>query len=146
MPYIKVDEIIRMVSKYGPGTLMAKFDVETAYHSIAVHRQVSLLNEMAWLIFCRLTLPDTPEKAQSFRPLHYLDDFITAGPAQSDQCASNLSIAISICRSLGLPRHPSKCIGPCTCMLVLGIDLNLEQQTARLPADKLAALKGLIYS
>lgn len=58
MPYIKVDEIIRMVSKYGPGTLMAKFDVETAYHSIAVHRQVSLLNEMAWLIFCRLTLAD----------------------------------------------------------------------------------------
>ena len=37
MHYIKVDEIIRMVSKYGPGTLMAKFDVETAYHSIAVH-------------------------------------------------------------------------------------------------------------
>lgn len=78
--------------------------------------------------------------------MHYLDNFITAGPAQSDQCARNLSIAISVCRSLGLPRHPSKCIGPCTCMLVLGIDLNLEQQTARLPADKLAALKGLIYS
>lgn len=27
-------------------------------------------------------------------------------------------------------------------MLVLGIDWNLEQQTVRLPADKLAALKG----
>lgn len=37
MHYIKVDEIIRMVSKYGPGTLMTKFDVETAYRSIAVH-------------------------------------------------------------------------------------------------------------
>lgn len=37
MHYIKVDEIIRMVSKYGPGTLMPKFDVETAYHSITVH-------------------------------------------------------------------------------------------------------------
>ena len=27
MHYIKVDEIIRMVSKYGPGALMTKFDV-----------------------------------------------------------------------------------------------------------------------
>lgn len=26
-----------MVSKYGPGNLMATFDVETAYRSIAVH-------------------------------------------------------------------------------------------------------------
>ena len=29
--YSKVDQVIRMVSHYGPGALTAKFDVESAY-------------------------------------------------------------------------------------------------------------------
>ena len=32
-----VDQIISMVSKYGQGALLAKFDVEAAYRNIAVH-------------------------------------------------------------------------------------------------------------
>ena len=31
LQYIKVDQVIRMVSHHGPGALMAKFDVESAY-------------------------------------------------------------------------------------------------------------------
>ena len=37
MHYIHLDQIINMTAKHGPGALMAKFDVEAAYHNIAVH-------------------------------------------------------------------------------------------------------------
>ena len=37
MLYIHLDQIINMIAKHGPGALMAKFDVEAAYHNIAVH-------------------------------------------------------------------------------------------------------------
>ena len=33
----KMDDIIKMVSKFGPGALMAKFDIESAYRNIAIH-------------------------------------------------------------------------------------------------------------
>lgn len=48
MHYIKVDQIIRMVSKYGPGALMAKFDVEAAYRNIAVHPADRYLLGLKW--------------------------------------------------------------------------------------------------
>ena len=37
LQYIRVDDIIKMVSKFGHGALMAKFDVKPAYHNLAVH-------------------------------------------------------------------------------------------------------------
>ena len=52
MQYITVNQIIRMVSKYGPGALMAKFDVEAAYRNIAVNSSDHFLLGMKWpLIF-----------------------------------------------------------------------------------------------
>ena len=35
--YIHLDQIINLIAKNRPGTLMAKFDVEAAYRNIAVH-------------------------------------------------------------------------------------------------------------
>ena len=74
--------------------------------------------------------------------LHYLDDFITAGPPQSFQCAYNLNTAISVCHRLGLPLHANKCVGPTTSMTILGIELDSVNQVARLPEDKLLAPTG----
>ena len=37
LQYIKRDDIIKVVSKFGPGALMAKFDIDFAYRNIAVH-------------------------------------------------------------------------------------------------------------
>jgi len=76
--------------------------------------------------------------------LHYLDDFITARPPNSTQCSHNLLTAQSVCRKLGLPLHPGKCVGPATCLVVLGIELDSLEQSARLPEDKLAAVRELI--
>ena len=78
--------------------------------------------------------------------LHYLDDFITTSPLDSSQCAHNLRSMLTVCKWLGLPLHPWKCEGPAIVLVVLGIDLDSVNQAARLPADKLSALRGLISS
>ena len=44
--------------------------------------------------------------------LHYLDDFITAAPANSSVCAANLQVAVSVLARLGLPLRLQKCLGP----------------------------------
>lgn len=90
-----------------------------------------------WIILNRYNVADL---------MHYLDDFLTAGPAGSNQCAQNLQTSLAVCGSLGLPLHPGKCIGPVTRLVVLGIELDSIEQSARLPAEKLANLQELIQS
>ena len=167
MHYVKVDQIIQMVDKYGPGTMMAKFDVEAAYRNIAIHPADRYLLGLKWRgqYYVDLTLPFGLRSAPYIFSavadmvewillnshgvsdlMHYLDDFITAGPPGAQQCAFNLRTALSVCGSLGLPLHPGKCVGPATRMVVLGIELDSEQQAARLPAEKLEALRELIHA
>ena len=167
MHYIHLDQIINMIAKHGLGALMAKFDVEAAYRNIAVHPDDRYLLGMKWrgqffvdlaLLFGLRSAPyifnsvaDLVEWIIRNRYgvadlMHYLDDFITAGPADSLLCSQNLQTSLAVCRSLGLPLHPNKCIGPSTRLVVLGIELDSMDQTARLPAEKLMALQELIQS
>ena len=134
-----------MVSAYDLGALMAKFHVEAAYRNIAVHPDDRFLLGMKWRgqFYVDLALPlglcSTPYIFNSVANmvewilvnshgvsdlLHYSDDFITAGPPHSNQCALNLSTALSVCKKLGLPLHPNKCVGPLTSLTVLGIELD----------------------
>ena len=46
--YLAVDQIICLVSCLGKGTLMAKFDVESAYHNVPVHPSDRFLLGMKW--------------------------------------------------------------------------------------------------
>lgn len=78
--------------------------------------------------------------------LHYLDDFITADPPNSNQCAFNLATSVAVRKSLGLHIHPDKCVGTSSCLVALGIELNSVAQVARLPANKPLALQQLIRS
>ena len=167
LQYIKVDQVIRMVSRYGPSALMAKFEVESAYQNIPVHPDDCFLPGMRWRgqFYVDLLLPfglrsapfifnsiaDMVEwillnKHHPSNLLQYLDDFITAGPPQSSQCAYNLNMAVSVCHRLGLPLHANKCVGPATSMAILGIELDSVNQVACLPEDKLLALRELIHS
>lgn len=55
---------------------------------------------------------------------HDLDDFIMTMPLDSPQCKENFGSALPICQDLGLPLHPSKCVGPATSLVVLAIELD----------------------
>ena len=165
LQYIKFDDVVAMVAKLGRGALMAKFDVQSAYRNVAVLPSQRYLLGMKWRgkFYVDLVLPfglrSAPFIFNSIADLvewilhnnymirdllHYLDDYITAGPPCRPDCARNLVVASSVCQSLGLPLHPDKTVGPSTCLIVLGIELDSVLQIARLPATKLLALKGLL--
>ena len=44
--------------------------------------------------------------------LHYLDDFLTAGPPNSNACHQNLSYMLSLCNRIGTPIKTEKVEGP----------------------------------
>jgi len=167
LQYIRVDDIVKMVSKFGFGALIAKFDVLAAYRNVAIHPSDRALLGMRWRgkFYVDLALPfglrSAPfifdsiaamvewiliNKYQVAELVHYLDDFITAGPQNSNVCARNLSIALRVCSELGIPLHPDKCEGPSTVLVVLGIELDSINQIARLPSDKLSKLRVLLDS
>ena len=68
-----------------------------------------------WILVNSYKVPDL---------LHYLDDFVTAGPPDSPQCAQNFSASLAVCKHLGLPLHPGMCVGPTPLLTVLGIELD----------------------
>ena len=167
LQYVRLDEIITMISLYGKGAKMAKFDVEAAYRNIPVHPSDRFLLGMKWdnHYFVDLALPfglrSAPYIFNTVADMvewmlmnnhgvselkHYLDDFITVGPPDSDQCQVNLDTAMSVCQGVGLPLHPKKCEGPATSLVILGIELDSVNQTARLPIQKHSALRELLVS
>ena len=124
MHYVTVDDAIRELISLGPGTLMAKFDVEAAYRNIPIHPSDHFLFGMRWRdqFYVDLVLPfglrsapylfDAVASAvhwiletnyQVSPLLHYLDDFLTMGPANSHQCQTHVSSAIEIFKRLGPP-------------------------------------------
>jgi len=54
-----VDQVIQLVSQFGPGALMDKFDVEAAYRNVPVHPSDRYLLGMKWRnhYYVDLTLP-----------------------------------------------------------------------------------------
>ena len=56
--------------------------------------------------------------------LHYLDNFLTAGPADSPVCSHNLNAMLSLCQNINTPVKISKIEGPSTSLTFLGIHLD----------------------
>lgn len=76
--------------------------------------------------------------------LHYLDDFLTIGKANSQECKNNLDKIKTICTFLGLPLKVEKIEGPRSVLTFLGIILDTIKQELRLPLEKIDELKRLI--
>lgn len=143
--YVSVDAFIDGIMTLGRGTLMAKFDVATAYRNVAIHPEDRPLLGMKWRgqYFVDMVLPfglrSAPFIFTAVADLvewilvhnygidflrHYLDDVLTLGPPASPICHNNLQTCVQLCEKLGLPLHPDKLEGPATCLTILGIELD----------------------
>ena len=69
--------------------------------------------------------------------IHYLDNYLTVGPASSPTCQQNLDIIKTTCRELDVPLGLEKVEGPTTCLTFLGIESDTHTMEIRLPDDKL---------
>ena len=78
--------------------------------------------------------------------LHYLDDFHTLGPPNSQTCQRNLDTCIQQFQDWAIPLHPDKLEGPFTFLTVLGIELNSLLLQARLSQEKFDRIHTLLVS
>ena len=76
--------------------------------------------------------------------LHYLDDYLTMGPPNTQICNQNLRLLIEVCTMLGIPLALEKVEGPSTILEFLGILLDTMRMEARLPAEKLIRIQATI--
>ena len=79
-----------------------------------------------------------------FASFHYLDDFITLGPPNSEICKHNLTTILDTCEALGVPMETDKTVGPSPQIVFLGMELDSRTFTIRLPEDKLDVLRNLL--
>ena len=76
---------------------------------------------------------------------HNLDDFFKAGPTMANTCAHALWDMLLLCWAVQAPVKPEKVLGPSTTLPILGILLDTAKGEARLPEDKLTALKQELH-
>ena len=68
---------------------------------------------------------------------HYIDDFITAGKPQSEECQRNFETMHEVCNETGTPVEQEKSEGPTTKITFLGMELDSLAMEIRLPTQKL---------
>ena len=164
LSYISVDAVAAVITGLGQGTLLAKIDIQAAYRLIPVHPDDRPLLGIEWegSVYCDAMLPfglrsaakiftavaDSIEWILRRRGVvhiaHYLDDFIILGTPHSSQCADSLKIVVDTCAELGVPLALDKCEGPRTRLTFLGIELDTETWSLRLPRDKLTRIQDTL--
>ena len=164
MSYVSIDQVVDCVLSFETGALMAKIDIKQAYRNVPVHPDDRHLLAMQWrneilvdkvlpfglrsapLIFSAVAdaLQWIIQRRRAQPLFHYLDDYITVGPPNSELCQINLDTIKSVCAHTGVPLEDGKCEGPTTCIIFLGMELNSVAKTIRLPDDKLEKLKCLL--
>ncbi|CAJ0941279.1 unnamed protein product [Ranitomeya imitator] len=163
--YIPFDRAVEMVRKAGPGALMAKSDIESAFRLLLVHPDCyHLLGAMfenkyyfdtclpmGCSISCHYfemfsTFLEWVARKVTGLPsiTHYLDDFLFVGPANLDVCHHALAQFKDVMSCFGVPLSPEKTIGPVSVITFLGIEIDSVAMEFRLPQDKIAKLQELI--
>lgn len=163
--YTSLDEAVRKLRACGPGALMAKADIESAFRLLPVHPEdFCLLGfwfeggyyiDRALPMGCSISCSAfecfstflewvTRQRMRDNSSVHYLDDFLFMGPANSDQCLKFLATFQAFCCELGVPLAHDKTEGPVNKLTFLGIELDSVEQCSRLPPDKLSKLRDLL--
>ena len=166
MSYISVDDAMQRVVTLGCGTLLAKIDIKSAFRltCIPVHPADRHLLAMEWkgAIYVDTCLPfglrSAPKLFNIMADLlewillhqgvssvfHYLDDYLTMGPPDTQVCHQNLRMLIEVCAMLGIPLALNKVEGPSSTLEFLGILLDTVRMEARPPPEKLARIQTSI--
>ena len=125
LDYTSVDQAAALVNT---NCQLAK--IKSAYRIIPVHPEDALLLGMRWQEGCTLIQPSHLACAVPQRyvcnavadgltwilqsggvrfVLHYLDDFLVAGPPASEECDQALRVTLKICEELGVRLQRRRC-------------------------------------
>ena len=161
LSYCTIDDAYDFINQMGPGTLLSKIDLQDAFRLIPVHPSQWNLLGICWktrfyvdtclpfglrsapYLFNRLSeaIHWTLVNKYGVRHLlHYLDDFLTAGPPDSPICSYNLNSMLSLCERINAPIKSSKIEGPATSITFLGIHLDTIAMEASITLECKEAL------
>ena len=164
MSYVTIDDAIRRIISVGPGAKLAKIDIKHAFRLIPVHPADRHLLGMEWedWVFIDTCLPfglrSAPKLFNIIAELlagifqqqgvtyviHYLDDFLTVGSPNSNECQKNLETIFAVSKALGVPLAADKVAGPSPALEFLGIVLDTHSMEARLPMEKLRRTQQMV--
>ena len=163
--YTSFDKVTDMIFGLGREAKLAKRDIKSAFRLLPVHpSDFHLLGmEVVGNIYVDKCLPmgcsiscSLFEKCSSFLHWlvadlvgcitldHFLDDFIFAGKKDSLECEKLLSVFEATCTEVGIPIAEEKSMGPTTVLVFLGLEINSEAMSVRVPVKKIVELKNII--
>ena len=161
LSYCTIDDAYNFINQMGPGTLLSKIDLKDAFRLIPVHPSQWNLLGICWktrfyidtclpfglrsapYLFNRLSEAIQWILTNNYgvrHLLHYLDDFLTAGPPASSICNRNLNSMLSLCERINAPVKSSKIEGPSTAITFLGIHLDTVAMEASITPERKEAL------
>ncbi|XP_033739602.1 uncharacterized protein LOC117326910 isoform X1 [Pecten maximus] len=165
--YQNISDAIGLVKYFGPGTLLAKTDIENAFRILPISpNDYELLGmkiagkyyfdrvlPMGCSISCNLfeqlstALHWAMENHfQAAGVVHVLDDFLFAGPPNSEKGRADLVSFLALCQRVGIPIKHSKTVQPTTTITFLGVEIDSIAMEARLPQEKVEKVKALLSS
>ena len=163
--YSSIDDAVKMVQKLGSRALLSKADIKSAFRLLKIwpgdFDQLGFSFDdkfyfdkclpMGASVSCSLfekfstalhwyTASLSPHK----NILHYLDDFLFGGEANTTQCSDLLNIFQDVCQKWGVPLADEKTVQPTEIITFLGIEFDTIAMELRLPGDKLKEIKERI--
>jgi len=160
LSYVKIDDAIKIIQKYGRGSLLCKTDISDAFKLCPIKKSQWHLFGIQWhnkyyfyhrLVFgCRSSpklfdfLSDTicwiAQNNYGIKAImHLLDDFLTIDKPH-DCGERTMALLTCIFHRLNIPLSKSKTMGPTTELEYLGIILDTDRMEARLPLDKISRI------
>ena len=161
LSYCTIDDAYKILNELGPGALMSKIDLKNAFRLIPVRPEDWNVLGICWrnrffvdtclpfglrsapYLFNQLSIAIHWVLQHSYgvhHLLHYLDDFFTAGPANSSQYSENLQSMFTLCSNINAPIKLSKVEGPTTSLTFLGIHINSNTMEASILDERKQAL------
>ena len=160
LQYTGIDAAVQIILRLGKSCMLAKLDLKDAYRVIPVHPEDRCLLGMKWQgdLFLDTALPFGLRLAAKIfsavadgllwamacngiqEGIHYLDDFLLAGKADTLECASALDTAFRTCHEVGFPVAMNKVEGPSTNLTFLGILFDTAAGQLHLPQGKLGRI------
>ncbi|KAM4771039.1 LOW QUALITY PROTEIN: uncharacterized protein WCC33_002845 [Rhinophrynus dorsalis] len=162
--YQSFDEALDIVKGVGPGAMLAKVDIESAFRLLPLHphhfKYIGCCVKGKFYVDKCLPMGCAASCAyfEAFSSFihwalvrrtnvgtvaHYLDDFLLIGKPGSGMCEGLLKELLALLGKLGVPVAEDKTVWLCTRLSFLGIEIDTKEEKCRLPVDKVVKARQL---
>ena len=159
--YTSFDSALAMLANLGRGAIAARLDIKSAFRLLPIspsdfellgfkisdHFFIDKCLPFGCSLSCNLFEKfatflewELKRRANTQNVLHYIDDFLLAGRANTNECENLMACYSAMCEQFGVPLAPEKTIGPDTTLTFLGLEIDTFEMSVRIPAEKLDKL------